>query len=129
MTHGPPSAHIGNALMSQDPRLGMTIADGGRWYIVDKVTGERFASPMDDHESRRADVAYLARHVRDGQVVTHIAGVHALGSVGAAHYLTEHLAELYAAHPDESFSMAVTAEFDGLRPTSSDVLVAPRAWA
>jgi hypothetical protein len=28
MTHGPPSAHIGNALMREDPVLGMTIADG-----------------------------------------------------------------------------------------------------
>jgi hypothetical protein len=80
-------------------------------------------------EPRRACVAYLARHVRDGQVITHIAGIHALGSIGAAHYLTEHLAELYTAHPDESFSMAVAAEFDGLAPTSVDVIVPPRAWA
>ncbi|MFC7660887.1 hypothetical protein ACFQV8_37065 [Pseudonocardia benzenivorans] len=126
---GPASAHIGNALMSEDQVLGMTIADGGRWYIVNKTTGERFSSPMDDPEPRRACVAYLARHVRDGQVITHIAGIHALGSIGAAHYLTEHLAELYAAHPEESFSMAVAAEFDGLAPKSIDVLVPPRAWA
>ncbi|MCE0764776.1 hypothetical protein LWC35_17945 [Pseudonocardia kujensis] len=126
---GPASAHIGNALISVDPVLGMTIADGGRWYIVDKTTGERFGSPMDDPEPRRACVAYLARHVREGQVITHIAGIHALGSIGAAQYLTDHLADLYAAHPDESFSMAVSAEFDALTPKSIDVLIPPRAWA
>ncbi|ODU03202.1 MAG: hypothetical protein ABS81_15040 [Pseudonocardia sp. SCN 72-86] len=126
---GPASAHIGNALMSEDPVLGMTIADGGRWYIVDKTTGERFSSPMDDPEPRRACVAYLARHVRDGQVITHIAGIHALGSIGAAHYLTDHLAELYAEHAEEPFSMAVATEFDGLAPKSIDVLVPPRPWA
>ncbi|MCE0768112.1 hypothetical protein LWC35_35240 [Pseudonocardia kujensis] len=125
---GPASAHIGSALLNADPVLGMTIADGARWYIVDKATGERFASPMDDETPRRADVAYLSRHVRDGQVITHIAGIHALGSVGAGHYLTEHLAQLYAAHPEESFSMAVAAEFDGLTPKAIDVIVPPRAW-
>ncbi|GAA4560491.1 hypothetical protein [Pseudonocardia xishanensis] len=126
---GPASAHVGNALLNADPVLGMTIADGARWYIVDKTTGERFGSSMDDQTPRRADVAYLARHVREGQVITHVAGVHALGSVGAAHYLTEHLADLYAAHPDESFSMAVSAEFDSLTPKVIDVIVPPRAWA
>jgi hypothetical protein len=51
---------------------------------------------MDDPWApRRADHAYLSRRVRDGHVVVHIAGLHALGSVGAAHYLTEQLADLW----------------------------------
>jgi hypothetical protein len=127
---GPASAHIGNMLMSADPVLGMGIGDGAKWSIVDKTTGERHASPMDNEEDpRRADHAYIARHARDGKVVIHIAGLHALGSVGAAHYLTEHLADLWAEFGDTSFSMAVTGEFDSMQPKITSVLVPARPWS
>lgn len=127
---GPASAHIGNLLMSADPVLGMRIGDGAKWHIVDKTTGEQHTSPMDDtDEPRRADHAYIARHARDGQAITHIAGLHALGSVGAAHYLTEHLPDLWAEFGDTSFSMAVTGEFDGMQPKAISVLFPPRPWS
>ena len=127
---GPASAHIGNSLMSADPVLGMEIGDGAKWAIVDKTTGEHHSSPMDNAEDpRRADHAYIARHSRDGQVITHIAGLHALGSIGAAHYLTEHLADLWAEFGDTSFSMAVTGEFDAMQPKVISVLVPPRPWS
>ena len=126
---GPASAHVGNALMERDPFFTMTIGDGARWGIVDTETGERFVSPMDDPEPRRADVAYLARHVMpSGAVVVHIAGLHALGSVGAAHYLTEHVADLWVELGEESFSMVLSGEFDELTPTTLKVLVSPRRW-
>ncbi|MDN5915708.1 MAG: hypothetical protein L0I76_11460 [Pseudonocardia sp.] len=63
-----------------------------------------------------------------GAVVVHIAGVHALGSVGAAQYLTEHPAELWAELGNTSFSMVVGSELDGLTPTALDVLVPPQPW-
>jgi hypothetical protein len=126
---GPASAHVGLALMAVDPVIGMSIGDGAQWYLVDKVTGSSYLSPMDDADNpRRADHAYIARHVRDGQVVVHIAGLHALGSIGAAHYLTEYLPDLWSKFGEGSFSMAVTGEFDGLRPTGLSVLIPPRAW-
>lgn len=126
---GPASAHVGTMLMQRDPLLTMTIGDGARWAIVDRESGERFLSPMDDAEPRRADVAYIARHeMPSGAVVIHIAGVHALGSVGAAHHLTEHAADLWAELGNGSFSMVVGASFDGLTPTAIDVLVPARRW-
>lgn len=126
---GPASGHIGHLLMSEDPVMGMRISDGGRWDLLDKTTGETFVSPMDDpDEPRPADHAYLSRRIRNGHVVVHIAGLHARGSVGAAHYLTEHLPDLWAKHADEPFSMAVTGEFNGLTPTSLSVLIPPQVW-
>ncbi|MFC5994562.1 hypothetical protein ACFQE5_10105 [Pseudonocardia hispaniensis] len=126
---GPASAHVGNMLMQRDPLLTMTIGDGARWGITDRGTGERFLSPMDEPEPRRADIAYLARHAMpSGAVVVHIAGVHALGSIGAAHYLTEHVADLWSELGDGSFSMVVASEFDGLNPTALDLVVPPRRW-
>jgi hypothetical protein len=84
---------------------------------------------MDDNEQpRRADHAYIARHHLNGKTVVHIAGLHALGSIGAAHYVTEHLPELWSEFGDSSLSMAVTTEFDGMAPTSMSVLIPPRAW-
>lgn len=126
---GPASAHIGHILMSEDPLITMRIGDGGRWGIVDQATGDTHISPMDDSEApRRADHAYLSRRVRNGHVVVHIAGLHALGSIGAAHYLTEHAPDLCSKFGDEPFSMAMTGEFDGMTPTSLSVLIPPRAW-
>lgn len=126
---GPTSAHIGHQLMSADPVLRMTIGDNVQWYITDEVTGEQFLSPMDEPEPRKADHAYIARRKLGNWVVVHIAGLHAAGSVGAAHYITRNLPELFAEFGDSEFSMAVTTEFDGLEPTSIEVLVPPRKWA
>lgn len=125
---GPASAHIGHQLMSRDPALGMSLADDARWCITDSSTGERFFSPMDDTPTRRADHAYLARHLRGSHVVVHVAGLHALGSLGAAYYLTNALPELFADVGDAQFSMAVAASFDGMKPTSVEVLIPPRRW-
>jgi hypothetical protein len=127
---GPASAHIGNQLMSVDPVLGMGIGADATWRIVDKATDEQHTSPMDEADSpRRADHAYIARHSREGRVITHIAGLHALGSIGAAHYLTEHVPDLWAEFGDASFSMVVTGEFDGMQPKVISVLVPPRPWS
>ena len=126
---GPASAHVGHMLIQRDPVLAMTIGDGARWGITDQESGKRFLSPMDDPEPRRADIAYLARHAMpSGAVVIHIAGVHALGSIGAAQHLTEHVADLWAEVGEGSFSMVVGSEFEGLTPTALDVLAPPRRW-
>jgi len=51
-----------------------------------------------------ADIAYIGRHADEGRVVVHIAGIHSIGSLGATHYLTTHLAELFRKVGDESMS-------------------------
>lgn len=125
---GPTSAHIGHVLMSADPMVRMSIGDNVNWYVVDQQTGERYLSPLDEPEPRRADHAYIARRKLGNHVVVHIAGLHALGSLGAAHYITRTLPELFAEYGDAEFSMAVTTEYDGMTPTAIKVLIPPRRW-
>lgn len=57
-------------------------------------------------------MAYVARHQLDGCSVVHIAGIHGIGSLGATHYLTECLAELFRETDDTSFLLAVCASYD-----------------
>lgn len=126
---GPASAHVGRALLAADPVLGMEHdAADGRWRIVNRATGERFGSPMDDDEPIRGDVAYLARHQRDSRVVVHIAGVHALGSVGAAHHLVSAVPALYRDLGETSYSLVVSAAFEKQKPTRIDMLIQPQPW-
>jgi hypothetical protein len=130
---GPKSAVVGAALMARDPALGMTES-AGRWLIEDRRAGQVIGSPADEDPAQNADIAYLARHVLDGQVVVHIAGIHAIGSLGAADYLTSHLDALFA-HPDlftptgeQPFSAVIRASFDGLTITHSGLVAGPYPW-
>jgi hypothetical protein len=124
---GPKSAPIGAELMDTDPKLGM-VRDAGRWWIVDKSTGERFGSPMGDQPPEHADIGYLSRR-RDGdRVIVHVAGIHSPGSRGVVHYLAHNLAELYRKTGNESFSLAVRCQLDGLAITGSEILTGPHAW-
>jgi hypothetical protein len=54
----------------------------------------------------------------------HIAGIHAIGSLGATHYLTTHLAELFA----QAGHVAVRASYDGLTITGSELVAGPYVW-
>ena len=124
---GPKSAPAGAALMARDPVLGM-VSEGGRWWIEHGGTGERFGSGSDDDPAQDADVAYVARHRGPQRVAVHIAGVHAIGSLGAAHYLTAHLGDLFGETGDVSFSMVVRATYDGLTITGSTLAGGPYLW-
>jgi hypothetical protein len=124
---GPKSAPIGASLLADDPALGM-VEDGGRWWIEHRATGERFGSPADDHPAKPADIAYVARHQRAGGVAVHIAGIHAIGSLGAAHYLTAHLAELFRQTGDRPFSLVIRSTHDGLNITGSELAGGPYLW-
>jgi hypothetical protein len=124
---GPKSAPVGADLLAKDPALRM-IKDDGRWWIEHQGTGERFGSPTDDEKPRDVDTAYVARHVEGDRVLVHIAGIHAIGSLGATHYLTTHLAELFAQAGNESMSLAVRASYDGLTITGSELVAGPYVW-
>ncbi|GAB3565985.1 hypothetical protein GCM10027445_12070 [Amycolatopsis endophytica] len=124
---GPKSAPVGADLMSRDPVLGMVKADG-RWWIEHRPTGERYGSPSDEPEPRSADVAYVARHHEAERVIVHIAGIHGIGSLGATHYLTAHLAEVFAQVGDQSCSLAVRATYEGLTITGSELAAGPYVW-
>jgi hypothetical protein len=124
---GPKSAPIGADLLAKDPVLNM-IEDEGRWWIEERADGTRFGSPTDDPQSQLADVAYVARHVIDNRVIIHIAGIHGIGSLGATHYLTAHLAELLHQVGQQPASLVVRATYDGLAITDSELSAGPYLW-
>jgi hypothetical protein len=124
---GPKSAPVGATLLAQDRALDMH-EDAGRWWIVHRSTGERYGSPADEQDHARADLAYVARHQYGDRVAVHIAGIHAIGSLGAVHYLAGHLAELFAQAGDTSFSLAVRASYDGLAIIGSSLVAGPFGW-
>ncbi len=105
---GPKSAPVGAILLAQDRALDMR-EDAGRWSIVHRSTGEQYGSPADEPAPVSGDLAYVGRHQYGGRVAVHIAGIHAIGSLGAVHYLAAHLAELFAQAGDTSFSLVVWA--------------------
>jgi hypothetical protein len=64
------------------------------------------------------------RHQYGDHVAVHIAGIHAIGSLGDVHYL----AGLFAETGDTSFSMVVRASYDGLAITGSSLVAGPVGW-
>lgn len=124
---GPKSSPVTAKAIQSDPYLDFTADKKGRWAIRDRATGEAFESPMDEQGADRwADVAYLGRLTVDGRPVLVVAGVHALGSVGVADYLTHHLAALYAEVGTRNFSMVISSEHDGDTVLGSEAACPPR---
>jgi len=124
---GPKSATVGAALLARDGVLDMR-EDSGRWQIVHRASGQRYGSPADEPDPASADLAYVARHHDGEHVAVHIAGIHAIGSLGAVHYLAGHLADLFTQAGDTSFSLVVRASYDGLTITGSSLAAGPFTW-
>ena len=61
-------------------------------------------------------------------MLVHIAGIHAIGSLGVAHYLTSNLGDLFRQVGDVSFSAAIRCSYDGLEITKSELVGGPYAW-
>jgi hypothetical protein len=126
---GPASAPIGAELLAEDPVCGFVEVGDGRWALERRDTGERFASPIDADRNDERDIAYLARHQRDNQVVVHLAGVHALGSIAAATHLAAGLQELWLSMGETSYSMIVRGSFEDQKPVGVELLAGPLAWS
>lgn len=124
---GPKSAPVAAELLNADPALRMVEADG-RWIIEHRATGNEYASPSDQTKPQSADLAYIGRHVEGDRVVLHIAGLHAIGSLGAVEYLADNATTLYGEVGDHSFSMVVRVEYDGLTITHTEVVSGPHHW-
>lgn len=124
---GPKSAPIGASLLARDPVLRMIEADG-RWWLEHQETHQRIGSPTDDHPKRPIDVAYLARHKETERVITHIAGIHAIGSLGVAKFLTTHAGELWQQVDDASYSLVIRTTYNGLTITDSELAAGPYIW-
>ena len=124
---GPKSAPVAATLLDADEQTQL-IKEHGRWWFEHRATGERVGSPSDDEKPKNADLAYVARHRGERHVIVHIAGIHAIGSLGAVHYLTRHLEELHRQLGDVSFSLAVKADYDGLQIADSELAAGPYLW-
>ncbi|SBT63767.1 Sigma-70, region 4 [Micromonospora sediminicola] len=101
---------VGQVLAS-DPKLGFGKDDGGV-YLVNHQTGEEFRSPSDSGEP--VDYGYIGRLPRpDGRgTFLYLAGIHAMGTLGVAQYLEDHLDELYREVKNRRFSLLVSCTYD-----------------
>jgi hypothetical protein len=123
---GPKSSPAVRGLLDTDPRL--TIAhDGEGWFIENRETQERYRSPSDTTDAN-ADVAYVARRDEGGRTITHVAGLHAIGSLGAVEYLTAHADELYSTTAGDDFSLLIESHHDGLTITNTAAIGGPLPW-
>lgn len=122
---GPKSSRVTAEAIEVDPFLTFAPDELERWVITDRSTGEVFASPADEGDANR-DIAYVARLRRANGLLLVIAGVHALGSIGAAEYLTRNLATLYEEVGESPFSLVVTSAFEGTTVTETSAIWGPR---
>jgi len=121
---GPKSSPVTAEAIEADPHLSFAPDDAGRWLLRER-DGQTFTSPM-DHGDPDGDIAYVARLPYRGSHLFVIAGVHALGSVGAVDHLTEHARELHAQVGDGTFSLVVSSRFHDGHTTSTETLWGPR---
>jgi len=100
-----------NQILEADRHLGF-LNDQHGWYLVDKNTGTQYRSPIDRGDP--GDYAYVGRLPRpDGKgTFLYLAGIHAPGNLGAAHYLADNLAELHRELKTRRFSMLISCQFD-----------------
>lgn len=122
---GPKSSPVSATALAYDPLLDFRPEPDGRWVITDRTDGTRYVSPLDDGQRDR-DIAYVGRVPVAGGTMLLIAGVHALGSVGAVDYLVGHAAELYRTVGDGMFSMVTASRHDGERVLESQALCPAR---
>src|SRR5690606_21620845 len=102
---GPKPSPVTADAIATDPYLAFEPDETGQWTIRERETGTVYQSPLDSAEGGSADVAYLGRLTVNGRPMLVIAGIHALGSVGAVHYLGQHLHQLYERVGTDNFSM------------------------
>jgi hypothetical protein len=125
---GPKSSAVTARAIATDPHLAFEPDEHGLWTIRERDGSRVYRSAMDDAASAGwSDVAYVGRLSRpDGRSLLVIAGVHALGSVGAVDHLASILPDLYARVGTEPFSMVVGSEHAGTTVTRSESLCEPR---
>jgi len=109
---GPKSSHVTADAIAHDPWLDFSPDDQGRWLLRPRE-GDTFTSPIDLGDPTQ-DIAYVARLPLDksDHSIFVIAGVHALGSIGAVEYLRHHARELYDQVGEHHFSLITMGRFD-----------------
>lgn len=105
-------------VLEADPRLGF-VKDYGVNYLIDRETGKNYHSPSDS--GTNVDYAYVGRLPRpDGKgTFLYLAGIHAMGTKGAASYVEANIETLWKEHKTRRFSVLVECAFD---PETGDIL-------
>ncbi|MCM2388933.1 sigma-70 family RNA polymerase sigma factor [Streptomyces albipurpureus] len=111
---GPKSSAVIAEALRKDPQLSFEMLPDGRWAIIERRSGRVHTSPSDaPTDSIPGDIAYFGRLSRpDGKgSFLLIAGVHAVGSLGVAHFLSNNLATLYHRVGTADFSMVIGCDY------------------
>ncbi|KAA6218811.1 sigma-70 family RNA polymerase sigma factor [Streptomyces filamentosus] len=112
---GPKTSPVTAEALGNDPRISFETLADGRWALIERESGTVHTSPSDNPEDPMpTDVAYFGRLPRpDGRgTFLLIAGVHAVGSLGAAHFLSENISDVYKQAGTAPFSMVIAADFE-----------------
>ncbi|MEV6909070.1 hypothetical protein [Amycolatopsis sp. NPDC051071] len=64
----------------------------------------------------------------DGRVVVHIAGIHSIGSLGAAQHLADNIAALFKKVGETQFSAIISCNYEDMRVTGTDMVAGPFTW-
>jgi hypothetical protein len=98
-------------VMEADPNLRYEHDEAG-WYLIDKAADAEYRSPRD--RSVFADYGYIGRLSRpDGKgTFLYLAGIHAQGTLGAAKYVADNLADLHRELKTRRFSAIVLCHYD-----------------
>jgi len=99
-------------VMGADPHVRYVYDKNDGWYLVDLTTGTEYKSLRDRGEA--SDYGYVGRLPRpDGKgTFLYLAGTHAQGTLGAAHYVTTNLGELYRELKARRFSTVIECRYD-----------------
>lgn len=130
---GPLNSEMTAEALTSDPFLVFDHEpDTDLWTIRTRDAAERFVSPQDAPAGKTdavttesSEFSYVGRLAYRDRTLLIIAGIHALGSVGAVDYLANHLPELYAQVGTDRFSMVVRSEHDGDTVTKSELAWTP----
>lgn len=108
---GPRLSPLVQQLLESDNNIEFAKDEHG-WHLVEQQTKTVHRSPHD--EGRNADIAYIGRLPRpDGKgMFLYMAGIHAMGTAGAAHFIENNLADLHKETKGRRFSVIVRCEFD-----------------
>ena len=125
---GPKSSSVTAAAIAGDPHLSFEPDALGRWTIRDRATAEPFHSGMDLDPPSSKDVAYVGRLPRPDGYLFVIAGVHAIGSVGAVEHLARVLPELYQSVGERPWSGVIASDQEGVSITATSWKREPQAF-
>lgn len=114
---GPKSSEIVRSALEKEPHYRVHESTDGVWRITEIATETTVTSPLDKDVSTNRDVAYVGRlkmDPHDSHYVLVIAGIHAIGSLGAVHYLSNmhNLKRLWRETKGGPFSMIVASKYD-----------------